>query len=294
MSNNIDKIGQIWHNQIMTKKEAKKLQDTENSDHTKAPNRVESWRYLSLLERSGLSDKEAAIFEALLEKGELGAGEIIRFVNLKRGDTYNHIYSLKQKGLIEETSQNGRKRFRLEHPSKIEEYLEKRSRELTEATKELQAVMPGILSTYNLSYHKPGVKVFEGEEAIERVMSDSLTSQTEIYEYLDPSEVDKYLEKANKKYVAKRQNLKIEKKILVPDTPFSRERYAGNGSPYTKVKMLEYPISRFNTVMQIYDNKISYMTLTGESTIGVIIEDPNIYKMHKALFEVNWNMAKEI
>jgi len=251
-------------------------------------------RYLELLKRSGLSEKEALIVEALLENGEMGAGEIIRSVNLKRGDTYNHIYSLKQKGIVEESSTKGWKRFRLEHPSKIEEYIENRSKELEGAKKELSAVLPSLLSTYNLSYHKPGVKVFEGEDAIEKVMSDSLASKTPIYEYLDPSQVDEVLDKTNKKYVTKRHNLKIVKKLLVPNTPFSINRYKGKGGELTKIRFLDFPMAKFQTVMQIYDGKISYLTLSQESVIGVIIEDPYIYKMHKALFDVSWEAAREL
>ncbi|OQA52264.1 MAG: Sugar-specific transcriptional regulator TrmB [candidate division WS2 bacterium ADurb.Bin280] len=251
-------------------------------------------RYLDLLKRSGLGEKEALIVEALLENGEMGAGEIIRRVNLKRGDTYNHIYSLKNKGIIEESSTKGWKRFRLEHPSRIEEYIENRSKELEGAKKELSAVLPAILSTYNLSYHKPGVKVFEGEEAIERVMSDSLTSRTPIYEYLDPSEVDEILDKTNKKYVLKRLDAKIAKKLLVPNTTFSINRYKGRSNELTKIRFLDFEMAKFQTVMQIYDGKISYLTLSPDSVIGVIIEDPYIYKMHKTLFDVSWEAAKEL
>ena len=46
--------------------------------------------------------------------------------------------------------------------------------------------------------------------------------------------------------------------------------------------------------MQIYDNKISYLTLSDKEMIGVIIEDKYIYKMHKDLFEYMWkNISTE-
>lgn len=278
----------------MIKIEQKVDDGVKPNEESQAKKSDQNWRYLLLLKQAGLDEKEALVFEILLDKGELGAGDIIRFANLKRGDAYNHIYSLKQKGLIAQRSVRGRMKFSLEHPSLIEGYLEKRSSDVKEAEKGLQAAMPAILSTYNLSYHKPGVKVFEGEEAIQRIMSDSLTSKTEIYEYLDPSEVDKYLLQANRKYVAKRIERKIVKKMIVPDTNFSKERYMALSSKYTHVKLLSFPISNFQTVMQIYDNKVSYLTLSGSSIIGVIIEDPYIFKMHKSLFEVSFIQAKNL
>jgi len=41
-------------------------------------------------------------------------------------------------------------------------------------------------------------------------------------------------------------------------------------------------------VIPTLENKISYITLKENSMIGIIIEDPFIYKMHKTLFEYLW------
>lgn len=251
-------------------------------------------RYLDLLERAGLNEKEALIFNALLEKGEMGAGEIVSLVNLKRGDTYNHIYSLKQKGLLEEITTGGWKRFKLEHPSQIEEYVENRSQELEGAKRELSAVLPAILSTYNLTYHKPGVKVFEGADGSEKMMHDSLTAKTEIYSIVDPKAIDKYMSEENKRYVAEREKLGVKKKILVADTPSNRERYLNRQSKVTEIRFIPYDLPAFQTNLQIYDNKVAFHTLNPERTMGVIIEDELIAKLQRSLFEYIWSTAKPL
>ena len=46
--------------------------------------------------------------------------------------------------------------------------------------------------------------------------------------------------------------------------------------------------------MQIYDGKISYISLSEGQMIGTIIEDQAIYKMHKALFDFTWSRAENI
>jgi sugar-specific transcriptional regulator TrmB len=81
---------------------------------------------LSILKNIGLSDGEVKIYNTLLEQGELSAGAIIKASGLKRGDCYNKIYALKKKGLIEEFAKNKKKYFMLEHPNKIEEYINTR------------------------------------------------------------------------------------------------------------------------------------------------------------------------
>jgi len=250
-------------------------------------------KYADILKKAGLTGKEAVIFDILLEKGESGAKTIISGANLKRGDTYNHIYSLLQKGLVKERTVRGRKKFSIEHPSLIEDYVERRANRLKEAQKELRAVMPGIVSTYNLSYHKPGVKVFEGTEGSNLMMRDSLGSKTEIYSYTDPKAVDKYMPKENKRYVRERIARKIVKKIIVSDSSENRSRYKSLSNKYTQVKYINFSLPDFATTMQMYDNKISYHTLNPETMIGVVIEDPMIAKMQKALFEFVWSKARE-
>lgn len=41
--------------------------------------------------------------------------------------------------------------------------------------------------------------------------------------------------------------------------------------------------------MQIYDNRISYQTIERENKIAILIEDKNIYQMHKSFFEFMWD-----
>lgn len=45
--------------------------------------------------------------------------------------------------------------------------------------------------------------------------------------------------------------------------------------------------------MQIYDNKISYITLEPKRMMGVIVEDRHLYEMHLYFFEYIWRHAAE-
>ena len=153
--------------------------------------------------------------------------------------------------------------------------------------------MPDLKSKYNLILRKPGIKYYEGKEGIKKVLDDSLTSKTEIYTYADLEAIEKYIPKINKKYAKKRKELNIKKRGIVLDTLFTRNFLKNYHKQITDTKLIKQEDAPpFKTIMQIYDNKISYLTLSSESKIGVIIEDPNIYKMHKYLFEYLWKITK--
>lgn len=250
-------------------------------------------KMLEILKRIGLSEAELLIYEALLNYGELSAGMIIEKTKLKRGDCYNKIYELVKKGLVEEFNKNKKKYFRLEHPNKVQEYIEKREIELDTTKKEIAAIMPNLISTFNLAYHKPGVKYFEGQESFAKMMGDSLTAKEVIYSYVDPEGVDKYLDpKVNMRYIRDSERLGIKKRILVEDNPENRARYEKLDILNTQVRYIGTDLPNFSTTMQIYDNKITFHTLKPNNVLGIIIEDQLIYRLQRALFEFIWERAE--
>jgi len=184
------------------------------------------------------------------------------------------------------------KRFGLEHPNKIEELIENRTKALESTQKELKSLLPSIISNYNLSHHKPGVKIFEGEESIRKVMADALTAKEEIYTYVDPKFVDKYIDSAlNKKYIRDLERKGIKNKLLVEDTKYNRDRYGSLRLTNTSIKFIDRPLPEFATTMQIYDNKIVYQTYKPQAVIGIIIEDKLIYSLNRSIFEYVWEKA---
>lgn len=247
---------------------------------------------LEILKRIGLTDGEILVYETLLNYGEMGAGEIIKKTKLKRGDCYNKIYDLVEKGLVQQFKKDKRMHFRLEHPNTIEEYIERRQNEIQTTKKEVSAMMPSLISTFNLAYHKPGVKYFEGIESFQKMMGDSLKTREVIYSYVDPRGVDKYLDpKLNMKYIRDSERVGLKKRILVEDNAYNRERYRKLNILFTEIRYVKQDLPDFATTMQIYDNKITFHTLKPNAIIGIIIEDQLIYRLQRSLFEYIWETA---
>ncbi|MFH1522228.1 MAG: hypothetical protein ABIE43_00225, partial [Patescibacteria group bacterium] len=108
----------------------------------------------------------------------------------------------------------------------------------------------------------------------------------------DAEAVVKHIDKINQEYVKKRDKLDIKKRMILIDSPFTRNYLKNYHRETTDMRLIDYKLFPFNSVMQIYNNKISYITLSDTGKIGVIIEDKNIYQMHKSLFEFTWSKAK--
>ena len=250
-------------------------------------------RYTKLLTELGLTSTEALVWEALLTGGETNAPNLVRKTKLQRGVVHFVLKSLSNKGLVEKKGKGKATLFAPSHPQQLLSLLEEREKTLLQSRQTITTLLPTMVGEYNLYLNKPGVRFYEGEEGIKQVTEDSLTSKTEIYSYIDNEAVNKYIPKINIDYVKRREKLQIKKKMITVDSKYIRERGQFFNPKITDIRVIsgKYP---FATVMQIYDNKVSYLTLGKKKMIGIIIEDPSIYQMHKTLFEYTWEQAEPL
>ncbi len=250
--------------------------------------------YEQTLTKAGLTADQAKVYEVLLQSGPLPAGEVSRKAALKRAWTYTLLEELIGLGLVEKQSgSNNVLRFSANHPSTLKDFAERMERQAKDAQVTLDAVMGQMVSDYNLIGDRPGIRFYEGLEGIKKVANDSLTSKTEILSYTDNEAIEKYIKDFNTEYVAKRRKLGIKKRMLAVDVPYIRERAKTYDPADTEARVIPSS-NHFATVMQMYDHKVSYLTLTDKKMVGVIIEDPHIAEMHKTLFEIMWSSAEAI
>lgn len=256
-----------------------------------------------LLISSGLTRVQSEIYSFLLENGEFKASEIAKSIKRPRGVAYKGLDELLKMGFVEKIENEKITHFRAEHPGKLEKIfsekegkLKKQLIEEEENIKKEKEVfkknLPDLVSLYNLSNNKPGIKFYEGLEGIKTVLWDTLTSTETIRAYSDIEGIAKYIRDLNFEYAEKREKLNIKKRGIIKDSPFSRNFLKDYYSEITENKFISSELFPFNSLLQIYDNKVAYITLEEKNMIGLIIEDKNIYQLHKSLFEDAWSHAK--
>ena len=249
--------------------------------------------YEKFLVSSGLSEKEAQIYEIMLEMGQAMASDIYKKSPFKRGLVYKILQQLTEKGLITKKEYPGKiTLFRVEHPYKISEMIENKENKINYSKKSLEELMPQLVSNYNLAFNKPGIKFYEGEEGIKKVLADTLTAKDVIYTYADIEAVVKYTEQINQEYIKKRDKLHINKKVITINSPYAQNFFKNYHKDITDTRFIDHETYPFSSVMQIYDNRVAYISLSEKDLIVVLISDKNIYQMQKSLFEFNWKYAK--
>ncbi len=244
------------------------------------------------LEELGLAKNEAILYEILLKTPAATIPYLVKNSPFSRTLLYYLLGNLESYGLLtvegRGTGDGKKTTYIAEPPEKIAEMIGDREKEFHKQKDLLHNVMGDLYSTYRLAHNKPGVKFFEGEEGIREVLADSLTSNTIIYTYADIEAIVKYIDAINQEYVKKRDHLGLKKEAIIVDSPFARNYLKEYHRDTTDIKFIKGDVHPFQNVMQIYDGKISYLTLEGDTMIGVIISDPVIYRMHRSLFEFTW------
>ena len=190
--------------------------------------------------------------------------------------------------LVEEFDKAKKKHFRLAHPNRLEQLSDAKEQEARQGKAEMRSIMPEILSAYNLSYHQPGVKFFEGKDALDILLNDSLKSKTDILAYIDPESIDKHLGKRATWYTKNRLQAGIDKYNLVFESSYNREVVYGKPLEHTFEKLVNLGSEMKNISLQIYDNKIVYHNLKPDATIGVIIENPTMANLQRQIWRWMW------
>ena len=250
--------------------------------------------YLTSLAQAGLTYSQAQVYEILLKNGPLKAGKIHQKTDLKRGLIYKMLDELVALGLVKRNQTLGKVDvFEPEHPAKLKDLAEKQEAKAKTAQLVLDGVLGQMTSDFNLVSGLPGVQIYEGTDGAKKILADSLQATSEIYSYIDNEAVNKLYPEINKEYVSQRNKEGLKKKMITIDSPYIREHSKSFNRAMTAIRLINAP-APFATVMQIYDNKTSYISFQGKNLISVLIDNPNIATMHKTLFETMWQTAKPL
>lgn len=251
--------------------------------------------YSPIINKLGLSKLQAELLNYLLSEGANKASAIAKKINRPRGVAYKGLDELIELKLAHKSeNKKGLTIYQAEHPANLELLFEQKEKELARIKQEFNTNLPELISAYNSVSDKPGIKIYEGGPGIQKALEDTLKSQETIYTFADIEAVEKNLKTINDEYLNKRQKNLIKKKVIVADTSFNRKFLAGLVSDTTEYRLLDPKFYDFNSGMQIYDNKISYQVISPNKKMAIIIDDANIYRLNRLIFEYIWESLKEV
>ena len=133
------------------------------------------------LRKLGLTEKEVRVYLAALELGYTSVQKIAQQAQISRPTAYEIIKSLKNKGLISESKDKGKRYLAAESPDSLLGILRRQRKEIEEKEREFLRVIAALREKYFLA-DKREIQTYQGKNGIETLLDDFLTTQSrEIY-----------------------------------------------------------------------------------------------------------------
>ena len=107
------------------------------------------------IQQLGLTDKETAVYLAMLEIGEDSITEITKASKQKRPTVYLALDRLEMLGLTERTLHGKKKLWSAVHPKRLKELADFRANQI-------EGILPELLAVYREKREKPIVRILEG------------------------------------------------------------------------------------------------------------------------------------
>ena len=239
----------------------------------------------------GLSDKEAAIYLALLELGRATVSKISRKADVNRATGYVILDSLVNKGLALISGKEPKQEYTAESPDNLVNLLRKRKTEAETALAKAE-VLALELKSIQKKEDRPQVRFYEGVEGMKQVYEDTLTSTETIRAFASVEDVHSIFGNYFPNYYKRRAGKGINIRAVFPDTPASIERSTYNQEEARESVLVPKEMYEFHPEINFYDNKV--MIASWREKLGIIIESAEIADAMKKIFELAWIGAKQV
>lgn len=247
------------------------------------------------LKKIGFTEKEALIYTHLIHLGAQPASVIADRTKINRTTTYDIIEALTKKGLLASFKKDGITYFKALDPKELLNYLEREKTEhikkLEKQQKDIEEILPALISLENPESTKPKVTFYEGEKGMRQAYEDTLTSSEEILAYANVEEMHKGLPDFFPEYYHRRAIEKnIHIKCIAPDNRISKERKQQDKKEKRETILVPKSKYDFSPEINIYDDKVLFASW--REKMAIIIKSKEIADFHKKMYRLAWKTAK--
>jgi len=248
---------------------------------------------LTTLTASGMEEKTAEIYLILANHGEQTVPQILERTSLSRASVYDVLPELLASGYAEYRKDGRVAYYKPTHPNTLFGLLEQKKRDVKLLEGELSETIRALTGSYNVFSKRPGIRHFEGIAGIREALMDSLTTNSEIYTFVE-SQIASTSPEAiavNEEYIAERIKKRIPKKIITTTSKESllHTQTQRQRDHITQIKYIDANKYPFHTAVQIYGDSVSYISLQKDMYSAYIIHNPMTAGLHRSIFRFMWD-----
>ena len=240
----------------------------------------------------GLSPKEAKVYEACLQRGELTVMEITKLSGLSRSTAYFVADELVKNGLLRFVQKGAHRIYFAEDPRKFTNLLEQEKQRVARQSRRLDTLLPALQMRYSGIRNKPLVSYYVGQQEMQQIFEDALMSGTE--ELLFVGNIHVLREAVSRKYLSSWNRRKVTAGIRTQgiwEQPEAPEEDFLQATPRNMRTVRHAPEGFVSpTYTLIYQNKVAYLSSIVEA-YGVLIESKDLSLTMRSWFNELWGRS---
>lgn len=243
-----------------------------------------------ILTEIGLSEKEGALYTALLRLGTAKAAAIADAADLQRTTAYDILKTLSRKGLITKYTKGSSAFYSATDPRSLLSYLQNEQQQLSADIERKKSrvteLLPEFISIAKEHSTSPKVRFYEGEKGMREALEDTLESRETILAYADIGSIYEGAKDFFPDYLARRVKKKIHARAIAPDTEVWRETEKRGQQEMRTVKFLPAG-ENYTPEINIYNNKM--LIISWKEKMAVIIESKELATLQKVIYNQLWD-----
>jgi sugar-specific transcriptional regulator TrmB len=247
--------------------------------------------FIGSLVALGLSEKEAAVYVALLKLGRSTVSRLARETGVNRATTYVILDALIAKNLARISGKEPKQEYVAESPDAFAGMMKKKAREM-ERLSEQASRLALELSALQKMEDRASVRFYEGADGLKQAYEDTLSAREPIRAWASIDDMHAHLQNYFPRYYKRRAEKGIAIRAVFPDTEASRERAAHDAEEARESLLVPQATYRFHPEINVYDNKV--MIASWREKLGIIIESAEIADAMKQVYELAWAEAKRL
>lgn len=235
-----------------------------------------------ILEKTGLNQKEANVYMALLELGTATVESVATKAGTKRPTTYLILDELQRKGLASLVPRAKKVLYVPESPEKLISDLA-RKQEL------VKRFLPNMLALYNEPKYKPQVQMFSGKEGVKQVYQEIFESKEVSYFGTTKDLIKLYPEGLND-YLKKIKDPQFKIRDLLTKSKENLEYASKASGPNYQIRFLPKNLE-FPTDSALAGDMAIFFSFHPQ-IFALVIKSREIIKSLTTMFELAWESAK--
>lgn len=240
-----------------------------------------------LLHQLDLSEREAQVYDALLDMESVSIRKVADKTGINRGSVYDALKSLVGFGLVHVRKSGEREYFSAESPEKILDILREKRKDLLRTQHLANELVPKLLAEKARPTGRPLVRYFEDDEGVVSILKDVLSTcarmDKPLYRVYSSKAIRSYIYRKFPKFTDRRIDEGIEVKVIAIGE-------GGDRMPSSERKWLPEETDKLSSYTVIYDDKVAHISIAKDYTpYGVVIEDEGAANMQRQLFDQLWD-----